>query len=241
MNILILMAGQGTRLKDYYNEPKPFIKVNGLRIIEWVIINTNLNCNNIFVAQKKAAETYDLQSIIEKYTNKYNIIYLDEKTEGAASTALKAKDNINNEEELIIINSDQYLECDLSNCISEFRKKNVDGGILTVQKNNDPKWSYVKTNELGYATEVAEKKPISTNATVGVYYWKTGSYFVECCEKMIDQDIRFNNEFYVCPVYNQAILDNKKIIIKNIDKLWPIGTIEEVKIFENYSKNLKIS
>ena len=61
----------------------------------------------------------------------------DSETEGAASTALKAKDNINNEEELIIINSDQYLECDLSNCISEFRKKNVDGGILKLRKNVD--------------------------------------------------------------------------------------------------------
>jgi len=48
---------------------------------------------------------------------------------------------------------------------------------------------------------------------------------------MIEKDIRVNNEFYVCPVYNQAIQDGKKIIIENIDSMWGIGTPEDLEVF----------
>ena len=49
-----------------------------------------------------------------------------------------------------------------------------------------PKWSYAKVNEEGFVTEVAEKKPISSNATVGIYWWKKGSDYVKYAEKMMD-------------------------------------------------------
>ena len=76
-----------------------------------------------------------------------------------------------------------------------------------------------KLNDEGYVTEVAEKKPISNNATVGIYWWKKGSEYVKYAEQMIKKDIRTNNEFYVCPVFNEAIKDNKKIIINEIQKM----------------------
>ena len=60
------------------------------------------------------------------------------------------------------------------------------------------------------STEVAEKNPISDNATVGVYFWSKGSDYVKYAEQMIEKDIRVNNEFYVCPVFNQAIEDVRR-------------------------------
>ena len=86
---------------------------------------------------------------------------------------------------------------------------NCDGGIVTF-KSTHPKWSFAKLNNDGLVTEVAEKNPISDTATVGFYYWKKGSDFVKYAEEMINENIRVNNEFYVCPVFNQAIKDSKK-------------------------------
>ena len=77
----------------------------------------------------------------------------------------------------------------------------------------------------------SEKKPISDTATVGFYYWKHGSEFVKYAEKMIEKDIRVNNEFYVCPVFNQAIKDNKKIKIFNVKKMWGLGTPEDLDFY----------
>ena len=48
---------------------------------------------------------------------------------------------------------------------------------------------------------------------------------------MIEQDIRVNNEFYVCPVFNQAINDGKQIRTYNAKEMWGIGTPEDLNFF----------
>ena len=73
--------------------------------------------------------------------------------------------------------------------------------------------------------------PISNLATVGIYYWKQGSDYVKYAEQMIEKNIRTNNEFYVCPVFNEAVCDGKKIRVKNIEKMWGIGTPEDLNYF----------
>jgi len=86
-------------------------------------------------------------------------------------------------------------------------------------------------------TEVQEKNPISDIATVGVYYWAKGSDYVKYAEQMIAKNMRVNNEFYVCPVYNEGIVDGKKFKTFNIDKMWGLGTPEDLKHYlENYNK-----
>ena len=112
----------------------------------------------------------------------------------------------------------------------DFSSKNLDGAILTFEAIH-PKWSYAKCNEDGFVTEVAEKKVISKNATVGVYYWKHGSDYVSSAEEMIKKNIRVNNEFYVCPTYNELLAKNKKVRIHNVDKMWGLGTPEDLNNF----------
>ena len=58
---------------------------------------------------------------------------------------------------------------------------------------------------------------------------------------MIAKDIRVNNEYYVCPVFNEAIGDGKKIRIKEIERdgMWGIGTPEDLNYFlEHYTGNV---
>jgi len=110
----------------------------------------------------------------------------------------------------------------------------ADGGIVTFHATH-PKWSFAKVDDLGLVTEVAEKNPISDTATVGFYYWKHGSDFVKYAEQMIEKDVRVNNEFYVCPVFNEAIGDGKQIRTFNVDQMWGLGTPEDLHYFtENY-------
>jgi hypothetical protein len=81
---------------------------------------------------------------------------------------------------------------------------------------SDPKWSFVAVDERGFVTEVAEKVPISDEATVGVYNFARGRDFAEAAREMIAQDLRVNGEFYVAPVYNMLIAQGAKIAIRNI-------------------------
>ena len=101
-----------------------------------------------------------------------------------------------------------------------------------------PKYSFVKLGDNEEVIEVAEKKPISNLATVGVYYWSKGIDYVKYANLMIDKNIRVNNEFYVCPVYNEAIIDNKRIETISVKRMWGLGTPEDLKYFLENNKNI---
>ena len=237
MNVLIPMAGAGSRFASAgYTFPKPLIEVNGKPMIQVVVENLNIEANYTFIVQKEHYEKYSLQYLLNLIAPNCNIVQVDGITEGAACTTLLAKEFINNDAPLIMANSDQFVEWNSNECLYAFNADGIDGGIVTFNATH-PKWSYAKIGEDGFVSEVAEKKPISSNATVGIYYWSKGSVYVKYAEQMIKKDIRTNNEFYVCPVFNEAIADGKKIRVKEIERMWGIGTPEDLNYFlENYKE-----
>ena len=234
MNVLIPMAGAGSRFEQAgYSFPKPLIEVNGKPMIQVVVENLNIDAKHIFIVQKEHYEKYNLKYLLNLITNNNcEIVQVDSMTEGAACTTLLAKKYIDNDEPLMIANSDQFVEWDSNEFMYSMVADNVDGGILSFEATH-PKWSFVKLDDDGFVCEVAEKKPISNIATVGIYYWAEGSDYVKYSEQMIEKDIRTNNEFYVCPVYNEAIGDDKKIKVFPINKMWGLGTPEDLERFIN--------
>ena len=231
LNVLIPMAGKGSRFSEKgYVFPKPLIEINGKPMIQIVVENINIEANYIFIVLQEHIEKYNIDKMLKLIVPNCTIVVTDGITEGAASTTLLAKQFINNDNPLVIANSDQYIEWNPREAMYNFTSKDIDGGILTFNSTH-PKWSYAKTDDNGTVTEVAEKNPISTNATVGIYYWKAGKNYVTSAEEMIEKNIRVNNEFYVCPVYNQAIEKSQKIIIEEINEMWGIGTPEDLDTF----------
>ncbi len=233
MNILIPMAGAGSRFQQAgYTFPKPLIDVNGKPMIQIVVENLNIDANFIFVVQKEHREKYNLDAVLNLIAPNCNIVEVDGITEGAACTSLLAKHLIDNQNPLMIANSDQFVEWNSNECMYSFSSDGVDAGIVTF-KATHPKWSFVKVNDIGFITEVAEKNPISDNATVGFYYWKYGSDFVKYAEQMIQKNIRVNSEFYIAPIFNEAIHDGKKI--KNFElkdnSMFGLGTPEDLESF----------
>ena len=235
MNIVVPMAGAGSRFeKAGYTFPKPLIEVKGQPMIAKVIENLNLQGKYIFLVQKSHYKKYDLKNLLNIIAPNCEIVQIEGLTEGAACTVLKSRNLIDNDQPLIISNSDQYIKWNSFETISSFN--NVDGGILTF-KSVHPKHSFAKVDGNGLVTKVAEKNPISNDATVGIYYWKRGSDFVKYADQMIKKDIRTNNEFYVCPVYNEAIKNNLKIKAALVDEMWGMGTPEELNNFLTHFKN----
>lgn len=237
LNVLIPMAGAGSRFQQAgYTFPKPLIDVDGKPMIQVIVDNLNIEANYVYVVQKEHREKYNLDTLLNLITPGCKIVEVDGITEGAACTTLLAKDYINNDAPLVMANSDQFVEWDSNEFMYKMIEQKVDGGILTFTATH-PKWSFAKIDEYGYVTEVAEKNPISDIATVGVYYWSKGSDYVKYAEQMIEKNVRVNNEFYVCPVFNEAIADGKKIKTFNIEKMWGLGTPEDLKYYlKNYKK-----
>jgi HAD superfamily hydrolase (TIGR01509 family) len=231
LNVLIPMAGAGSRFeKAGYTFPKPLIDVEGDPMIKIVTENLNIKANYIYIVQKSHREKYNLDTLLGMVSPGCKIVEIEGITEGAASTTLLAKEYIDNDNPLVMANSDQFIEWDSNEFMYKMSETDCDGGIVTF-KSTHPKWSFAKVNESGLVTEVAEKNPISDIATVGVYYWKKGSDYVRYAEQMIEKNLRVNNEFYVCPVFNEAIQDNKEIRTFEITKMWGLGTPEDLNTY----------
>ena len=231
LNILIPMAGLGSRFqKAGYTLPKPLIDVNKKPMIQVAVENLNINAHYIYVVQKEHFEEYSLRALLNSISPGCTIVETDGFTEGAACTALLAKEFIDNNNPLFLANSDQFVEWDSIKFGQQMYETKVDGGIVTFKSSN-PNCSFVKLDENGLIEKVAEKDPISDLATVGFYYWRKGADFVKYAEQMISKNLRVNNEFYICPVYNEAINDGKSIGIFGAKTYWSLGTPDALAYF----------
>jgi dTDP-glucose pyrophosphorylase len=232
LNIVIPMAGSGSRFAEKgYTLPKPLIEFKGKPMIEHVVDNLNIDAQYTFIVQEEHIKKYDVDVILKRIVPNYNLVVLDGVTDGAARSMLYAKKFINNISPLFIVNSDNIIEWDNIDVMRSFEGR--DGGIVLIEAEG-PKWSYAKLDDDGIVTEVAEKIQISTHATTGHYYWGMGKDFVRYAEEMIEKDIKFNNEFYIAPVYNLAIKAGKKIYSKHAKAFWSVGTPEDL---DNYLKH----
>ena len=210
-----------------YTDSKPFIDVNGKTMIEHVVEMMNYSSATFhFIMQLSDYRYYDVHEILSPLVKNYHIHTIDGTTEGAACTVLTLRDKISRNDPVMIVNSDQIIKW------GENPFKNlvfVDGCIYCF-KGSGPKWSYAR-KEGPRVVEVAEKKQISDDATAGAYFWKWWGDFVDAADRMIEKDIRVNGEFYVAPVYNEAL--DKFIITRDVDKVVHLGTPEELEEFVN--------
>lgn len=238
LNIIIPMAGRGSRFAEAgYAFPKPLIDVNGRTMIQIVINNLkpkNTPHRFIFICQREHYQKYDLSNIFKNAVggDNFEVVQINGITAGAACTVLTAKQYIDNEDDILIANSDQYIDFNIDAFIVRARKAGKHGRIQTFEASH-PKWSYARTDKNGKVLEVAEKKLISNKATTGLYYFKHGKDFVRGTENMIRKNCKHNGEFYVCPVYNELIIEGADIAIDDItiEQMHGLGTPEDLNKF----------
>ena len=241
LNIVIPMAGRGSRFAEAgYVMPKPLIDVFGHPMIEYVTKNIKPNCEHrfIYIFQEEHLNKYGLAEALKKMSPGCEIITIDHITEGAACTVLLAEKFINNDDALMIANSDQFVDTDINDYIAAMGDK--DGLIMTMPA-DDPKWSFIKYDEDGNVTMVREKEVISNEATVGIYNYKHGKDFVKYAHQMIDRNIRVNNEFYVAPAYNEMIEAGMKIGFCNVGaKMYGLGIPDDLNYFMSQDVSKKV-
>jgi dTDP-glucose pyrophosphorylase len=247
LNIVVPMAGLGSRFANAgFSIPKPLLPLGGKPMIQWVIENIRPSRNHrfIFICHEEHLRIYpEVRSELLKLCPGSEIICIDQVTEGAACTVLLAKEFINNENPLMIANSDQYVDLSIDTYLAEIDKPNIDGLIMTFWADH-PKWSYCRLDTEGFVREVIEKQVISNDATVGIYNFKQGKEFVRAAEGMIEKNLRVNGEFYVAPAYNLLINDGSSVVIKATGKefsgMYGLGTPDDYNFFqltESFTQN----
>ena len=233
-NLLVPIAGKGQRFIDSgHNMPKPLIMVDNKQIIDWSFLSIDPKEYQItFVVRQDHIDNFGIDSIlIQKFGDSINIIATPTITRGTVESCLLAEKYIDNDNPLVIYTLDVHFQ---PKFYVKDIDKSIDGMILTF-KDNSTSYSYVQLDENQRVIKTAEKNVISENAAVGIYYFSKGSTFVRHGKNMIENNLHLtNNEFYVCPIYNLMIEEGSYIVNKSVDKMYLMGTPEELYFFKKY-------
>jgi dTDP-glucose pyrophosphorylase len=236
LNIVVPMAGAGKQFKENgYFFPKPLVEIHGRPMIQIVVENLipKMKHRFIFIVRKKDIEDFALREVLQRLSPSCEIIAVDGETGGSACSTFLAVDFIDNEDNLVLANADQFLNMKLDRLIADSLKRSLDANIVVFDSVH-PKWSFVKTDPRGNVIEAAEKKPISRNATVGVYHFTQGKTYLEAAKQMIRKGQKALGQFFICPAFNEMVLKGKKIGIYKLDarNMHSLGTPDDVSDFE---------
>ena len=238
MNVVVMLAGDGGNfVKDGQKYPKLLTEINGKTMIEIVLEGlTSLTIpenNIIFMVRKYDNDIYYLGDVIRLILPESHIMIVEGETAGAALTSLLAIEYLDEKESLVLVNGDQLLDYDENELVRFFVKNDADAGVF-VFNSFHPRWSYVRTDKDGLVIEAAEKRPISNQATAGFYYYKKTFEYIESVKRMILKGGDVDGLYYICPVFNEMILEQKKILTYSIDskKYHSFMSSEKVKEFE---------
>ena len=231
-NLIIPLAGKGQRMIDKgYKYPKPLILVGDRHIIDYSLQSIDTSeCNIIFIVRRDHIANYAIDEVLKtKFGSDINIVVAEEETQGSVSSCLLAKDLINNNIPLIIFCPDIYFEPKFIPNDNYF----INDGFILTFKANSPNYSYVQQDDTNTVIKTAEKMVISDNASVGVYAFKNGKIFIDAANTAIASNLKSNNEYYVCPLYNILIANGGTVKSEQIPIMYIMGTPDEMNFFKD--------
>lgn len=240
INILLPIAGQAKRFQDVgYSLPKPLIPVTGVPMIKLALDSLLPDADPkdyrlIFVVRSEHEATFDICGALRHLFRDWTVefVSVDHLTRGTLCSCLVARDLIRADEPLVIYTPDVCFQSDLD-LKKHFVETDLDGLLLTF-KANSPDHSYVAINDAGLATKTAEKVVISNDSLVGVYAYRSGEMFLKYADQAVASGRTVNNEFYVAPMYNLLIDDDLKIGIHRSQKMYVLGTPEDLNFYESH-------
>lgn len=235
----VLILGAGNTVYDLHDGEYPLsmVEFNGKPLLERIIMACKgiRPIDFIFAVKEVDLKKWHLRNIFGLLTPNSKVVSVPDDTAGAACTALLGIEHINDEEYLLILSANQLVDVDFLEVTEIFKQKGYDAGTIIFDSIH-PRYSFVKLDEDEMVSEAAEKKPISRNATAGVYWFKQGSDFVRAAMQMIRKDASIDDSFYICPSFNQLILEQKKVGVYRINNedYHPLKTDRQVQLFEHH-------
>jgi NDP-sugar pyrophosphorylase family protein len=237
MIVVIPMAGKGTRFSSAgYDVPKPLIEINGKPMVYYAyqsLVGLDIN-KLIFIALKEHDEQFNVKEILNEWIDhEFELILINNVTRGQLQTVLLAEKYFTEDESVLIVPCDTYVE---SNIAEEIEGNDFVDGIISVFDLPGDNWSFAGLDHDGYVKEVTEKERISEHASTGIYYFKNAHLFKFHATNMIEENDLTQGEFYVMPVYKRFITGGAKIIVSKANNVWDMGNPMAKNNFEKYLK-----
>ena len=253
MQIIIPMTGYGSRfVAAGYKDLKPFIKVNGKPIIQWIIDGIYPKEKNIlFICRKEHLESIPhMRKKLMEIAPSARVFAIDDWEKfGPVMDVLRASDWISDDESVFINYCDFYMTWDWGDFKKKLEERNPDGCIpcytgfhphLMIKKNL---YASCLTDEDGNLIEIREKYSFEKDKTKakhspGNYYFKSGKLLKRYCQMLVDSGETIKGEYYASMPYNFMVRDGLKVWIPTkIEYFCQWGTPEDMAEY-NYWINI---
>lgn len=234
---LIPMAGAGSRFsKEGYQDPKPFIKVNGKNMLQQAI-----RC-----LPKTEDIIYGCLRRDRKNPPSGNVVWIDDVLPGQACTTERLVNLVDDDQSILVsacdngvfYDADKFLDLvnDLSNDIIVWSYRNNYTSHhnpnmyswLDVDENNNVRYVDVK-NFIG-------DNPLNEYAIVGTMFFRNKEVYLNSLQNLYNKNIRTNGEFYIDNLLNEAIDLGYKVKNFEVDEYICWGTPNDLKTYEYWQR-----
>jgi len=249
MKVIVPMAGMGVRFTQRgYLEPKPLIKVNGKRIIEYIVESYSSEDEFVFICNEQHLETTDMRSVLLSLKPHATIVPISQHKLGPVYTVKPAYDYIDDDEPVIISYCDNPHIWDYKHFKECVEYEQLDGCILThtgfhPHALSETKMAFLKESN-GVVQEIKEKQcytdnPMMEHASTGTYYFRHGRDVKKFFDRALDEGVVYNGEYYVTLVYNLLIECGLKVGFYDTELVTVFGTPDEVENFNAWATILR--
>ncbi|MFC1546272.1 NTP transferase domain-containing protein [bacterium] len=246
MRIIIPMAGHSRRFsKAGYTDPKQFLNIDGVPMIERVCQMFDAKDDFVFVADKVQLKNEKYRNILENITHNYTIVEIESHENGPVYSVLQAEKEITNPKDPIIISyCDFYMNWDYR----QFLLKSIQyDGAIAVFRGFHPAsfgatfYAYLKSNDKLEMQELREKKSFTDNrtdefASTGVYYLNSWEIFKKYALELLNNKNKTASEYYASLIYNYLVRDGLKVTLFEVKNFICWGTPEDIHEYMFWSK-----
>lgn len=248
MQIVIPMSGFGERFRRVgYDVPKPLIEIEGKPIIAHVIDMFPGELDFIFICNEEHLKSteYFMSDILKKYCPTGRIVGIPPHKLGPVHAVYQVKNLIDITVPVIVNYCDFTCYWDWYH-FKEFVFLSKCAGAIPAYKGFHPhslgstNYAYMKESN-GWVEDIQEKQPFTENrmeefASSGTYYFATGKIMSDAFDRMIEEDLKLGDEFYVSLAYKPLLMDNQKIAVYPLQHFIQWGTPEDVAEYNVISK-----
>ncbi len=230
---IILAGGKGTRMKS--NLPKVLHKVYDRCIIDYVCdACENANINDIYVIVGHKHEDVEAQ-----LSSRENVkCIFQEQQLGTGHAAMQAKDYIEDDDLVLIVNGDMPLisPYTITSFISFLEMGNYDGALVSAVFDKTPAYGRIVRDDLGNLSKIVEQKDCNEDelaikeVNIGLYCFK-GKYLKETFSKLNNNNAQ--KEYYITDVPYYIIEKGGRIgvyVIQNPDEAQGVNSRNDLSI-----------
>jgi hypothetical protein len=235
MTVLMAMAGFGSRFKERgYLPPKFRIMARGRTLLDWSLSSLRAFFGERFVFACLDEEDGDWIHSAAAAAGIADVVVAKRAgvSRGQAETAFDALVHVDPAHPLWIYNIDT--------CVTPNAMRPQDlgtaAGCVPVFHCSEPNMSFVRYGSGNDVIAIAEKQPISSWATVGLYGFRSATCFAQHYQEAYDRRRRriTQGERYVAPIYELLLLHGERVVAPRLapDDVNILGTPAQILAFD---------